>query len=101
MEDPPSFVLWIPALEPRRMEHCVTFADVAATVQARDGIYTSICDVRFAPAAPMTTPPWPHCPHCAQLHQQWVISWHRAHPTPRPPSMIRGLLRRLTQRPTR
>ena len=34
MEDPPSFVLWIPALEPRRMEHCVTFTDVAATVQA-------------------------------------------------------------------
>jgi hypothetical protein len=27
-----------------------------------------------------------------------TVSWHRTHPTPRPPSMIRRLLRRPTQR---
>jgi hypothetical protein len=47
-EESPSFVLWIPALEPRRMEHCVTFTDAANTAKARNGIYTSICGIRFA-----------------------------------------------------
>ena len=57
-EESPNFVIWIPAIEPhRRVEHCVTFSQVATTVQARDAIYTSLCGTRFAPAAPMTAPP--------------------------------------------
>jgi hypothetical protein len=77
-EESPKFVIWIPAIEPRRrMEHCVTFSQVAATIHARDAIYTALCEIRFTPAAPMTTPPWPHCPRCTLLHQQWTANWRK------------------------
>jgi hypothetical protein len=77
-EESPKFVIWIPAIEPRRrVEHCVTFSQVAATVQARDAIYTSLCEIRFTPAAPMTAPPWPHCPRCTLFHQQWTENWRK------------------------
>jgi hypothetical protein len=77
-EESPKFVIWIPAIEPRRrVEHCVTFSQVAATVQARDAIYTSLCGIRFAPAAPMTAPPWPHCSRCTLIYQQWTETWQK------------------------
>jgi hypothetical protein len=73
-DDPSYFVLWMPAAGPRRIEHCVTFTQFAATSQARDGIYTALCAVLFAPGAPMSTPPWPHCPECTRIHRRWAES---------------------------
>jgi hypothetical protein len=78
-EEAPHFVLWIPGIGPRQMEHCVTFMQVAQTNRAGSGVYLSLCDVRFTPAASMTTPPWPHCPDCTQRHKQWRNDWNRAH----------------------
>jgi hypothetical protein len=77
-EDSPKFVLWMPATGPRQVEHCVTFSEVAATHRAQDGIYHSLCCIRFAPAASMTAPPWPHCTHCRQRHQQWEEDWKKS-----------------------
>ena len=90
----PNHVIWIPAIEPRRrVEHCVTFTQVAATVQARDAIYTSLCGIRFAPAAPMTAPPWPHC---MLLHQQWTENWRKTQEQSRRKWPFRLLPRRQT-----
>lgn len=96
-EESPNFVIWIPAIEPRRrVEHCVTFSQVAATVQARDAIYTSLCGILFTPAAPMTAPPWPHCPRCSLLHQQWTATWQKAQKQNRPRRPFRLLPTRRT-----
>jgi hypothetical protein len=56
----------------------MTFSEVAATNRAQDGIYHSLCSIRFAPAASMTTPPWPRCTDCLQRHQQWEEDWKQS-----------------------
>ena len=92
-DDSPSFVIWLPVAEPRKLEHCVTHAQAASAARAFNGIYTSICGVRFAPVAPMTTPPWPHCPNCAQIHQRWVAAAQTARQGSHRYGMARRFLR--------
>ncbi|GAA5166870.1 hypothetical protein GCM10023321_58690 [Pseudonocardia eucalypti] len=75
----PQYILWIASVG--QIEHCITFAQYAATHKARHGTYQALCGARFTSAAPRSTPLWPHCRDCTHRLRRWTETWHAAQRT--------------------